>query len=187
MSNGTQPAHTAGWATSKKEHQHPRGMQTDTHTHTLPPVPFSHSQDTTHTEIHTQDASLLLFHMHAHTQPVKFQLNSTFNVLALSPLFTPFLFSLCCPICCAYLYVLYSCFHLLSESPILAKLVSKCCHCWIIIQQSSGSSEELYPSDAIEAQLKKPLCSPHWAEVGSLRRPDLKPVTLCQLSKLWLC
>lgn len=127
------------------------------HTYTAahaPSFPFSHSPNTTYT--HTQQTlvyTLLLFHMHVRTQTVKFQLTSAFNVLALSPLFPAFLFSLCFPICCAYLYVLYSCFPPLSGSPLSAKLVSERCLCWIVIKQPSDSAEGLYTNDAIEIQL----------------------------------
>lgn len=116
MSNGTKPTHTAGWATSKEQHQHPRGMQTHTYTLVLFPPPFlSHTLKPLHT--HTcrhrnpkQASSLAVSHPPAHAAckiSINQQLLMFWHCLLCFP---PFLFSLCFPICCAYFYALYSCF-----------------------------------------------------------------------------
>ena len=163
------------------------------HTYTVsqaPSFPFSQNNTHTHTHIHIYAdsepwyaPSLVVSHARTYTQPVKFQLSSAFNALALSPLSPSFLFSLCFPICCAYLCVPSSCMFFppfYQNLPFQPSKSQSACLCWIIIKQLQwvfrGALREWCNRDTT----KRPLCYPRWAEVVSLKRPDLELVTLWQ-------
>lgn len=177
MSNGTQPTHT-----SKEERQHPRGMQTHKYRHTRSVLFPSHTLKAPHSQIYVH-GTRLLFHIHAHTQPVKFQLSNTFNVLALSPLFPSFLFShlLCLFICTLFLFCSFIRISPFSQAGLRALLLLNHYQTaqWLFRGALSGWCNR--------DTTKKALCYPRWAEVRSLRRTDLKHVTLRQQWKVWIC
>lgn len=140
------------------------------HTYTVtqaPSFPFSYSQNTAHTHTYTNTANcsthpLLLFHMHMHTQPIKIQLTRAFKVLALSPLFPPFLFShlLCVFICTLFLFSPFIRISPFSQASLRALPLLN--HYQTAQWLFRGALHEWWNRDTT----KQPFCYPGWAETS---------------------
>lgn len=167
MSNGTQPTHTAGWATSKEQQQHPRGMPTHIcrETHFL----FFFLTLTNTGAVHP----LLLFHMHVHTQPVKFKLTSSGIVSSVSPFFV---FPLFPHLLCLFRSTLF----LFSPFIRISPLSQASLRALPPLNHYQTAQWEALCQWCNRDTTKRPLCYPDRAQVRSLRGPDPEPVTLCQ-------